>query len=78
MTADDANDDAARGQPRHQTAADQRREEELEQIREALRDLRFGVVEVVVQDGQVVQINRTEKRRLSHRHGAQDRVPGGA
>ena len=34
-------------------------------IRQALRDLRFGVVEVVVQDGTIVQINRTEKRRLA-------------
>ncbi|HTQ37451.1 MAG TPA: YezD family protein [Pirellulales bacterium] len=36
----------------------------MEQIREALRGLRFGVVSIVVQDGVVVQIERTEKRRL--------------
>jgi hypothetical protein len=36
----------------------------LEQIRDALRGLRFGVVSIVVQDGVVVQIERTEKRRL--------------
>ncbi|HZZ27760.1 MAG TPA: YezD family protein [Pirellulales bacterium] len=36
----------------------------MEQIRDALRGLRFGVVSIVVQDGVVVQIERTEKRRL--------------
>jgi hypothetical protein len=36
----------------------------LEQIRDALRGLRFGTVSIVVQDGVVVQIERTEKRRL--------------
>ncbi len=44
--------------------ADARREQELQQIRDALRGLRFGSVNVVVQDGVVVQIDRTEKRRL--------------
>jgi hypothetical protein len=41
-----------------------RREQELQQIRDALRGLRFGSINVVVQDGVVVQIDRTEKRRL--------------
>jgi hypothetical protein len=36
----------------------------LEQIRDALRGLRFGNVSIVVQDGVVVQIERTEKKRL--------------
>lgn len=36
----------------------------LAQIREALRGLRFGVVSIVVQDGVVIQIERTERRRL--------------
>jgi hypothetical protein len=35
------------------------REVELAQIREALRGLRFGAVNVIVQDGVVVQIDRT-------------------
>ncbi len=39
-------------------------EQELQQIREALRGLRFGVVNIVVQDGVIVQIDRTEKRRI--------------
>jgi len=40
------------------------RSSELEQIREALQGLRFGSVNVIVQDGVVVQIDRTEKKRL--------------
>lgn len=38
--------------------------DELQEVADALRGLRFGVVQVVVQDGVVVQIERTEKRRL--------------
>jgi hypothetical protein len=45
------------------------RDSELQQIREALSGLRFGSVVVVVQDGVVVQIDRTEKRRLQRRTG---------
>ena len=33
-------------------------------IRESLRGLRFGTVTLIVQDGVVIQIDRTEKRRL--------------
>jgi hypothetical protein len=36
----------------------------LEQIRDALAALRFGQVLVTVQDGVIVQIDRTEKTRL--------------
>ncbi len=36
----------------------------IEPIREALRGLRYGIVSIIVQDGVVVQIERTEKRRL--------------
>jgi hypothetical protein len=46
------------------TALDAEREQEIAQIREALRGLRFGAVHVIVQDGVVVQIDRTEKRRV--------------
>jgi hypothetical protein len=38
---------------------------DLRPIREALRGLRFGSVEIVVQDGRVVLVQRLEKRRLS-------------
>ena len=37
----------------------------LEKIGGALRGLKFGSVNVIVQDGIVVQIDRTEKVRLS-------------
>jgi hypothetical protein len=36
----------------------------VDRIREALRDLAFGTVTVTVQDGVVVQIDRTEKVRF--------------
>jgi hypothetical protein len=39
----------------------------LEEIAAALRDLRFGSVNIIVQDGVVIQIDRTEKRRLRTR-----------
>jgi len=39
--------------------------EALESIREALRGLRFGTVTAIVHDGAVVQVERTEKLRLS-------------
>jgi hypothetical protein len=37
----------------------------LASIRQALVGLRYGVVSVIVQDGVVVQIERTERRRLT-------------
>jgi hypothetical protein len=38
---------------------------ELERkIREALGDIRFGTVTLVVQDGKVIQIDKSEKIRL--------------
>lgn len=40
------------------------RDQELLQIREALRNLKFGSINIFVQDGVVVQIDRTERRRL--------------
>jgi hypothetical protein len=46
-------------------------EEAIEQIRESLRGLKFGSVNIVVQDGVVIQIDRTEKKRLrDNRNGA--------
>lgn len=36
----------------------------LERIRESLEGLRFGAVTIVVHDGKVVQIERSEKVRL--------------
>jgi hypothetical protein len=39
--------------------------EALEYVQEALRGLRFGEITLIVHDGVVVQIERTEKRRLN-------------
>ena len=39
-------------------------DEAIEQIRRSLNGLRFGQVTIVVQDGVVVQVERTERRRL--------------
>jgi hypothetical protein len=44
-------------------AADVDVEVAFDQIRQALRGLRYGDVTVTVQDGVVVQIERTERRR---------------
>jgi hypothetical protein len=38
--------------------------EAIEAIRRALRGLRYGQIVVVVQDGVVVQVDRTERKRL--------------
>jgi hypothetical protein len=35
----------------------------IEQIRQSLKGLRFGTVTIILQDGVIVQIDRTEKRR---------------
>ena len=36
----------------------------LREIEEAIRSIRFGVVQIIIQDGVVVQIDKTEKQRL--------------
>lgn len=38
----------------------------IEIVRDKVKDLRFGVVQIVVHDSNVVQIERTEKTRLDH------------
>lgn len=45
----------------------------LRVVQEKVETLRFGVVQLVIHDGRVTQIERTEKTRLSppgHRDGA--------
>ena len=44
---------------------DQRSAQALDKVRDALAELRFGTVTVVVQDGVVVQVERTETVRLT-------------
>jgi hypothetical protein len=43
--------------------APDRRDQELLHVRDALRGLRYGSITVIVQDGVIVQIDRTDKRR---------------
>jgi hypothetical protein len=45
-------------------------EEELREITASLRGLRYGSVNIVVQDGVIIQIDRTEKKRLRTRREA--------
>jgi len=45
----------------------------LERLTQAIRSVRFGTVQVVIQDAQVVRIEKTEKIRLD----LADRNPGG-
>ena len=42
-------------------------EDELREISASLRGLRYGSVSIVVQDGVIIQIDRTEKKRLRTR-----------
>ena len=37
----------------------------IEAIQEAVKSVRFGVVQLIIQDGRVVQIDKTEKIRLA-------------
>lgn len=39
----------------------------FEEVRASLRNLRYGSVTIIVQDGVIIQIDRTEKRRLHSR-----------
>lgn len=39
-------------------------EEALEQVAHAVRSIRYGTVQVVIQDARVIQIEKTEKIRL--------------
>lgn len=58
--------------------ADSDTESVLAQLRGVLQGLRFGSVTIIVQDGVVVQIDRTEKRRVqpnARRLEAQPSVP---
>jgi hypothetical protein len=65
MSQTDETKDVSPGVPEHSSSDRPTREqEEMRQVREALRGLRFGTVTIIVQDGVVVQIDRLEKRRL--------------
>ena len=40
------------------------RDFDLDQVRTAVRGIRYGEVRVIIQDGVIVQIERVEKQRL--------------
>jgi hypothetical protein len=58
---------ASRPEPETKTEAPGQDAEPLRTIAEALRGLQFGSITVIVQDGIVIQVDRTEKRRLTRR-----------
>jgi hypothetical protein len=60
--AEEGRVDQGGGERRERRAAANRRA--LERVRAALASLRYGEVTVKVQDGVVVQVERTDKRRL--------------
>jgi hypothetical protein len=37
----------------------------IEEIQEAVESIRFGTVQLIIQDGRIVQIDKTEKIRLA-------------
>jgi len=45
-------------------------EEWLTRIKEAVEGLRYGTVQIVVHDGRIVQIDRTERYRYESSSGA--------
>jgi hypothetical protein len=47
-----------------------RTREALDRIQAALRGLRYGTVTAVVQDGVIVQVDRTEKVRIDKPRGS--------
>ncbi|HLC29346.1 MAG TPA: YezD family protein [Dehalococcoidia bacterium] len=44
-------------------------EEMVREILRALRSIQFGSVQLIIQDGRVVQIEKTEKMRLQREAG---------
>ena len=58
-------------QPKSQVAEQAAPDDAINQIRDSLRGLRFGSVNIIVQDGVIIQIDRTEKRRLRNARSTQ-------
>jgi len=48
----------------------------LDRIAQAITGVRFGSVEIVIQDGRVVQIERKEKFRIDARKDGPARITG--
>ena len=53
---------------------DQIAEYTWDEVRASLRNLKYGSVTIIVQDGVIIQIDRTEKRRLQTRRGVNNRA----
>jgi hypothetical protein len=43
----------------------QEEKEILDKVLEAVRQIKFGYIQITIQDGRVVQIDRTEKQRFT-------------
>jgi hypothetical protein len=56
------------------SGSEQTTEYTWEEVRASLRNLKFGSVTIIVQDGVIIQIDRTEKRRLLSRRGVNNRA----
>lgn len=46
-------------------------EERLKAIEKAIEGIQFGEVQITIQDGVIVQINRVEKQRFQQQHKMQ-------
>ena len=57
-----------------ESANDQIAEYTWDEVRASLRNLKFGSVTIIVQDGLIIQIDRTEKRRLQSRRASSART----
>lgn len=58
--------------PLHAAATRLPTDDELREVAASLRGMRFGSVTIVVQDGVIIQIDKTEKRRLRNRRDAHE------
>ena len=61
-------------EPTHDSVVPANEPEWLALVRAKVQGLRYGVVQLVVHDGRVTQIERTEKTRLSSQPDAPERA----
>jgi hypothetical protein len=55
----------ARRTVRCQSTAAEKPSIPIPEIEEAVKSIRFGIVQLIIQDGRVIQIDKTEKIRLA-------------
>jgi hypothetical protein len=60
--------DSGHGKP---SSSERPGDQEVTEIRNAIRGIQYGSVQIFVQDGVIVQIDRTEKLRLTKRRPKQ-------